>query len=50
MRIEAGALKVDAEGLNPVVTALVFVLVHILGPILWVFSWIAYHIRGGPRE
>lgn len=47
MRIEAGALAVDTKGLRWPLVAVLFVLVHVCGPILWVAGWAAYHLGGG---
>jgi hypothetical protein len=46
MLIQSGALKVEAEGMPWPLVGVLFVLVHVLGPPLWVYSWVAYKIRG----
>jgi len=45
--IKAGALAVQTEGVPWPLVCVLFVLVHVFGPILWLFSWVAYHLRRG---
>ena len=46
MVIQAGALKVETEGLPWPLVACLFVGVHVMGPILWVVGWVRYKIGG----
>jgi len=45
--IQAGALRAETEGLPWPLVACLFVGIHVMGPILWVISWVLYKIRGG---
>lgn len=49
MLIKAGALAVETEGVPWPLVALLFVLVHVFGPLLWVGSWVVYKVRGFSR-
>ena len=49
MLIKSGALAVETEGVPWPLVAIMFVLVHLMGPPLWALSWVMYKIRG-PRE
>lgn len=50
-RYGAGSIQLELEEPVPAhLHCLVFVLVHVLGPVLWAGSWLAHHLRGGPRE
>lgn len=49
-RYEAGAVQLELEEPVPLpLHCLVFLAVHVLGPVLWALGWLAYQIRG-PRE
>jgi len=47
-RYEAGALQLELEEPVPFwLHCVVFVTVSVVGPVLWAWSYLAYHLRGG---
>lgn len=46
--IESCGLRVVVEGLGPGWRALLFVVVHLAGPVHWAISWLLWH--AGARE
>lgn len=46
-RYESGAVRFELEEPVPApLHCLVFMLVHLAGPVLWAVSWVAWHLRG----